>query len=139
MGVEAVAKRTNKIEMRKKRLWILAEISRLDGLRCDLCTDEIEGNSLGNRTNCDCAAAVKVRKLGEQLSNLVSNRKKIEFQLPPKPKAEGLTVETLTIDIYKKFKTSNMTDTQIMRELKVGTKKFHKWKRENGLMAVKSK
>jgi len=137
MGVKTDVKRLAKIEMRKKRLWILAEINRLDGLRCDLCTDEIEGNSSGNRTSCSCPAAVEIRKIGERLNKLVSNRKKIEVELPPKPNTEGLTLDNLTIGIYKKFKASNITDTQIMRELSVGTKKFHKWKKDNGLMAVK--
>jgi len=139
MGVETVAKRLNKLEIRKKRLWILAEINRLDGLRCGLCNDEIEGNSSGNRTNCPCPAAVEIRKIGEKLNKLVSNRKKIESELPPKPDAEGLTVDTLTIGIYKKFKASKMTDTQIMKQLCVGTKKFHKWKQEHGLMVVRAK
>lgn len=134
-----------RIEMRKMRVRILSEINRLNEARCDLCTDEIEGNSSGNRTNCDCAAAVKVRKLGEKLSKLVSNRKKTETESAPKVevkkvfKPKLVKFENMTVDHYKNFKKNKMTDIQMMKHFGIGNRKFNKWKEENGLMTVTTK
>lgn len=132
-------KTLTKLELRKSRLKVLAEIDRLDKLRCDFCSNEIVGNSYEEKSKCDCSAAVEIRGLGDQLMKLVSKQKVKEVELdpiaelPPMPNIEGLTINELSVEIYKQLKLWKMTDAQIKRKIRVGNDKFHKWKSDNRL------
>lgn len=126
-------KTLTKLELLKSRLKVLAEIDRLDKKRCDFCSNEIEGNSYEEKSKCGCSAAVEIRGLGDQLMKLVSKRKVNEIELPPMPNVNGLTIDKLTVKMYEQLKSRKMTDTQIMKQLCVGTNKFHKWKSDNRL------
>lgn len=48
------------------------------------------------------------------------------------------TIETFTIEKYKKMKAGNATDGAIISQLGTYPAKFIAWKRENGLMEVKT-
>ena len=56
--------------MRQKRIEILKQIDLLESKRCDKCT----AHSKYNNTLCECPAAVKVRKLGDELMMLTKPR-----------------------------------------------------------------
>ena len=126
-----------KQQLRKARLVILAEIDRLDKLRCGLCIPE-NGFSESEKSHCGCDSAVKVRALGIQLNELVSPRKTPETKVIVVPDVSNVTLEDFTVELYEKMKLARLRDRDIRELLGVGGTRFVKWKDKNG-MSKKSK
>lgn len=121
-----------KHSLRKSRLEVLAEIDRLEKLRCDFCHLDA-GFSPVEKSRCGCDAAVAIRKLGIRLNKLLSPRRDEDCEVLPPLNMDGLTIETITPELYKAMKLRKMTDTQIFKHLRIGGVRFNKWKKENGV------
>lgn len=119
-----------KRELRKARLVILAEIDRLDKLRCKFCHLD-SGYSPVEKSRCKCDSAVRVRKLGIQLNKLTRERKPDESI--PKIDTMPESFEGLTIELYKKMKAAKMTDRDVVKRFRVGSRRLVEWKKVNGL------
>lgn len=111
--------------IKQQRTSILLEIDRLDKQRCKHCINPQQAN--GGR--CKCPAAKKVCRLGEELMSLTMTDKDGAASMLDK-----LKIEDLTIAEYKILKKAEFTDLDIRSVMKVGSVKFSRWKRDNGLL-----
>lgn len=121
-----------KLELRKSRLKILAEIDRLDKLRCSFCHVDAVATKI-EKSSCTCESAVKVKKLGIQLNKLVSPRKTLESKVIAVPDVSNIKLEDFTVELYEKMKLAKLRDYDIRKLLGTGGTRFVKWKDENGL------
>lgn len=102
-----------------ERQRILAQISELEKQRCSTCAHYNDAS-----TKCDCAAAVKIRELGQQLIDITANkRKSILAEKLKRIRQDGLTVEG-----YKELREMDLTNKQIIKALGVSEPKFYEWK-----------
>ena len=111
--------------MRQKRIEILKQIDLLESKRCNECT----AHSKYNNTLCGCPAAVKVRKLGDELMLLTKPRGGNAAARLDKMKFEDMTVE-----IYKDIKKTGMSDKDIFMTLKISGTTCVNCKRSVGLI-----
>lgn len=121
-----------KLEMRKSRLKILAEIDRLDKLRCSFCHLD-SGYTPVKKSRCKCDSAIKVHALGIKLNKLVSPRKTVELEVIAIPDLTGVTTENLTVEMYEQLKRARLRDIDIWRLLGIGGTRFRRWKDANGV------
>lgn len=114
--------------MRKQRLNILLEIERLNEQRCKHCIDPQKANG----GHCKCSAAIKVRKLGDELLTLTRPRHADAIAV-----LDNLDYQDLTVKIYEDIKKFGMSDKDIYKTLKIGQTTWVNWKRSVGLIAPK--
>lgn len=110
-----------KKDIKTQRLEILAKIDVLDKERCEKC---IGGQNTNEEMNCNCPAAVKVRKLGKEYASLATEvREKRMKALINELKCNGLSVE-----LYQKLRETELTDKQIIAKSKMNKRDFVEWK-----------
>lgn len=124
-----------KKQLRKARQVTLAEIDRLDKFRCIVCAPSNDYTD-SEKAHCKCQVAIKIRELGIQLSELISERKPDE-SIPTIPKTDHKydSFESLTVNFYKKMKAANMSDRAIVKRYKIGSRRLVEWKNFHGLSA----
>lgn len=115
--------------MQAERAKILLEIDELDKQRCDLCA------KLGDNHGavCECPAAVKVRKLGQEIIKHTNPRNIHEFEMLAK-----VGIENLTEDIYRHVKEEGLKETEIAKALNTKRATLYDWRRDNGLLNIGS-
>lgn len=111
--------------MRAERIQILRQIDALDEKRCVKC----HASSAYNTAQCDCEAATAIRVLGGKLIKLTNARCQDAMG-----RLEDVGLEGLTVEIYKKAKTTGVTDKEIYKTLKISQMSWLRWKRAAGLI-----
>lgn len=126
-------------ELRKKRCEILSQIDKLEKRRCEKCTDRLlyGANAPKSFYECECEAAVEIRKLGEQLMKLITER------MDPAEEFLKMQPDELTLEVYQEIKQAEfdgkkITDYAIARRYGINPKNFVNWKkREWGIETTK--
>lgn len=111
--------------MQAERIKVLLKIEDINKERCEICIDPESRNG----TQCECAAAEKVRKLGNELLKLTKPRNEDEYKL-----LDILNFKDMTGDFYWQFKAAEISDRFIRDKLGVSEMIFNKWKKANDLV-----
>lgn len=114
-------------EMRKRRTEILRQIDKLNSQRCAKCDDNAQAGTNKDKSfyECDCDAAVEVRKLGEQLLKLTTPRT-WEVLLNKVSRTRRLSVSQ-----YIELKRYGVYDEIIFEAAVINKDTFRLWKIEN--------
>lgn len=116
--------------LQEKRRKILHQIDRYDARRCKKCFNV--GAADTEIMNCNCQAAVAIRKLGDRLMKLVTprlNERQSDISVLMKTLREP---NDLTTAIFKELKRLKVTDKVIRQKIGLSENKFNVWKRNNG-------
>ena len=123
--------------LKEKRRKILHQIDRYDTRRCKKCIDI--GAADTEIMNCNCQAAVAIRKLGDRLMKLVTPRSD-ERQSEISVLMKMLFIpDDLTPAIFKELKRLKVTDKLIREKIGLSENRFNVWKRDNGLQKTYKK
>lgn len=115
----------DKKELRKKRQAILREIDRLEYKRCAKCIGSISQSA---QMHCDCHAAKKIRKFGEEYSSLTVTSKQDRLnQIVEEFNHKGLTPE-----LYRRFREAEISIKEIGKLIGWDQRKLNEWRSENG-------
>lgn len=115
----------DKLTIKKKRQEILRKIDQLESQRCEECAS---GAASSEQILCGCHAATKIRKLGEEYSDLnhVNNQLKVE-NLHKELKRKGLSPE-----LYLRMREAGIKIKDIIQQLNWSRSMFTEWQIENG-------
>ncbi|CEG23151.1 hypothetical protein BN1080_02095 [Planococcus massiliensis] len=115
----------DKEELRLKRQAILREIDRLEYKRCEKCM----GNTTTNeQRNCNCHAAKKIRKFGEEYSSLTMTSKQDRLNRI----VEEFHRKGLTPELYRRFREAEISNKEIRKLIGWDERKLNEWRNENG-------
>lgn len=119
----------NRLEMKRRRLELMDEQTKLDKERCDQCSGELQrtpgGRIMPTAIHCTCSAATRIREIGEELNRLSTNRRK-----PP---------EHLNVEAYRLLKDWEWEEERIRKHYGITQQDWTFWKHSNGLMIRKPK
>lgn len=119
------------MNIKEKRRKILCQIDEYNTQRCSKCIEV--GAYDAETVNCNCRAAVAIRKLGDELLKLVSPRSD-EAENETSVMMEMLnTPEDITPKIYRELKRLKVPDKLIRKKIGLSENRFNIWKSENGL------
>lgn len=113
-------------EAKQRRLAILKKIDAWEKERCATCSGEYASKI----TQCQCEAAVEIRKLGVQFEAISkeTRQKRIKHLL------HTLKKNGLSVDVYDELKSFDVQDKQIIRNQGIDTYTFYDWKASVGKM-----
>lgn len=120
----------NRKRVKQIRQAILQEIDRQETLKCVECSTVLH-KGVSNR--CECPASLEIKRLGAKLETLKKDIERGDYAVLAKP-FEGITRDTLTVDIYKRMKAKQLSDTAILKIIGWHTVGLTKWKHANGLI-----
>lgn len=117
----------DKKELRKKRQAILREIDRLEYKRCAKCIGSISQSA---QMHCNCHAAKKIRKLGEDYNDLtlVSKQKRLDDM------QEELTRNGISLDLYRRLREAEVDVRRIQKMSGLSQHEFMQWRTEHNLV-----
>lgn len=115
-----------KSEVKQKRRAILQQIDRLEKNRCIVC---IGGTANTKEINCQCEAAVEIRKLGAEYEAVAKSSRKNRIQaLIGQIQKNGISKE-----LYLNLRELDMTSKEIQKVSGLGQLEFHIWKQNENL------
>lgn len=123
-----MTKRKERRARKQKRIKVLKDIDKMTEKCCVNCCG-FKGNDSNTIevAQCQCDAAIKIRSLGDKLSELVAARD-WELKFIEVKKKKGISVAD-----YLFFISSGITDVQVTNTLGIPKSNFQTWKNTIGL------